>query len=690
MESINSTPPSPWHEGEKAIQRSVGVSERMDSIGKRVIRDHLIEQHREFYPLLPFVVLGAVDPEGRPWATLRAGKPGFLHAADMKTLRVAVTRDFSDPAERGMEEGDGIGLLGIDPTNRRRNRLNGAIHRSANDGFDIAVMQSYGNCPQYIQLRAPAFTRDPSVPSKSPNTTMTTLDARGRAIIEQADTFFVASYVDHEVSGRQVDVSHRGGKSGFVRVGDDGVLTIPDFPGNLFFNTLGNFQLNPKAGLVFIDFASGDLLQLTGTVEILLDSPEIATFQGAERLWRFTPQQIIHRPAGLPLRLEFQPDGWSPNSLMTGSWEDSDRHSKALALAKAWRPLRVSKLVDESSLVRSITLEPVDNLGLIPQQPGQHLPIRLTLPGMSAPVLRTYTLSSAPSDDAYRLSVKKEGVASNYLHSLAVGDLIEARAPAGNFTINAADRRPVVLLAAGIGVTPMIAMLRYLIYEGFRLRRTRPTWLFYSAKTKAERAFDTEIEALVAEAKDAVQVVRLLSNTDGAIEHEDYDIVGRFDVQMLREILPFDDYDFFICGPTGFMQASYDGLRQLNIDDERIHAEAFGPASLTRTTRSTAAPIPGPPPSTEPVAVAFLSSGKEARWTPDTGSLLELAEARGVDAPFSCRGGSCGSCATRIVEGAVAYTQLPSFKVSADQALICCSVPAAAANSAALRLHLDL
>lgn len=316
---------SPWHAGELALQRSVGVAERMAEIGKRVIRDHLIDQHRAFYPLLPFVVLGTVDPDGQPWATLRAGHPGFLQSPDSQTLSVAITRDFSDPAERGMEHGDGIGLLGIDPRNRRRNRMNGVLRRtsdnSSDSGFDISVVHSYGNCPQYIQLRAPEFVREPTIASARPVTSMTALDVRAREIISAADTFFVASSHKPASGPRQVDVSHRGGKAGFVRVDDDGVLTVPDFPGNLFFNTLGNLHLNPRAGLVFIDFASGDLLQLAGTVEIVLDAPELGTFQGAERLWRFTPQRIVHRPEALPLRLSFQPDGWSPSLLKTGSWD---------------------------------------------------------------------------------------------------------------------------------------------------------------------------------------------------------------------------------------------------------------------------------------------------------------------------------------------------------------------------------
>ncbi len=312
---------SPWHAGELAMQRSVGVAERMADIGKRVIRDHLLDQHRAFYPLLPFVVLGAVDPDGQPWATLRAGHPGFLQSPDPQTLHVAIPRDFGDPAERGMEDGDGIGLLGIDPRNRRRNRMNGVLRRVTESSFDISVVHSYGNCPQYIQLRTPEFTREPEIASPRPVISLTALDDRARDIIAKADTFFVASSHTPETEPRQVDVSHRGGKTGFVRVGDDGVLTVPDFPGNLFFNTLGNLHLNPRAGLVFIDFASGDLLQLAGTVEILLDTAEHGGFQGAERLWRFTPQRIVHRPEALPLRLAFQPDGWSPSLLKTGSWD---------------------------------------------------------------------------------------------------------------------------------------------------------------------------------------------------------------------------------------------------------------------------------------------------------------------------------------------------------------------------------
>ena len=314
------TQASPWHAGEIALQASVGMAERMDDIGRRVLRDHLIEQHRLFYPQLPFVVLGAVDANGDAWATLRAGEPGFLSSPDPHRLHVRLPREPDDPADAGMNGGDAIGMLGIELHTRRRNRLNGTIRRGHDDGFDVAVTQSYGNCPQYIQRRQFAFARDPSVPTTQATRVSERLDAAARTMIAEADTFFVASYVDRENGARQVDVSHRGGRPGFVRVDADDTLTIPDFAGNRFFNTLGNLHANPRAGLVFVDFETGDVLQLTGDAQVLLDAPEIATFRGAERLWRFTPRCVVHRPDALPLRCAFEPEGWSPQSLATGEW----------------------------------------------------------------------------------------------------------------------------------------------------------------------------------------------------------------------------------------------------------------------------------------------------------------------------------------------------------------------------------
>jgi len=287
---------SPWHAGELTLQKAVGVAERMDDLGRRAIRDFMPDQHRAFFAKLPFVVLGAVDTDGNPWATLLANQPGFMQSPTPYRLSIAAKPYPDDPAASGFDNGAAVGLLGIELQTRRRNRMNGVVQASSAAGFSVDVGESFGNCPQYIQVRDFELVRDPAIAPERQAVRLHELSEHARAMITRADTFFVASYIDNDAGERQVDVSHRGGNAGFVRLGDDGVLTIPEFAGNLFFATLGNFLINPKAGLVFTDFETGDLLQLSGSAQVILHSPEIASFQGAERLWRFTPRKTAGRP----------------------------------------------------------------------------------------------------------------------------------------------------------------------------------------------------------------------------------------------------------------------------------------------------------------------------------------------------------------------------------------------------------
>lgn len=671
--------PLPWHAGELALQSQAGALAKMDDVGRRYVRDYMPDQHREFFAQLPFVAIGAVAPDGAVWATLRAGRPGFLACPDPRRMTVAMAREAADPADAGLEDGSAIGLLGIDLATRRRNRMNGVLRHAEGQIAHIDVEHSFGNCPRYIQQRSVAFTRDPAVQTDIPPQVLDALDDRARALIASADTFFVASYADLPGAGRQVDVSHRGGRPGFVRLDSDGGMTIPDFAGNLFFNTLGNFMANPRAGVTFADFDSGELLQMSGRAEVIVDSPDIAAFQGAERLWRFFPDAIVRRARALPLRWAHDNAGASPSSLLTGNWDEAAGRRRAATLADRWRPFRVARIVDESSAVRSFHLEPADGAGRIAHRAGQFLPIRLAIPGRAKPVVRTYTLSVAPSDPGYRISVKRDGAASQHLHGhVKVGDIVQARAPAGAFTLEPAAGRPAVLLAAGIGVTPMLAMLRHIVYEGRRKQRVRPTWLFHAARTLHERAFSEEIASLQAQGGGAIRVVRLLSNPAGAQAGGDYDEAGRIDIDVLRRHLPLDDYDFYLCGPAPFMQSLYDALRALNIPDGRIHAEAFGRSSLVRQSPPGAQPqAPSPQPAAEPAPVFFRLSARQAQWNPGDGSLLDLAEQHGLSPEFGCRNGSCGTCRTRIVQGAVAYPRRPECTVPEGHALICCAAPAA-------------
>jgi uncharacterized protein len=676
---------SPFHAGEVQIQQQLGVAERMAAFGSRVIRPFLPDQHRQFYTQLPFLVLGAVDPEGEVWASLLEGEPGFLQSPDPTHLHIAARPAEGDPAAAGIAVGAAVGLLGIELPTRRRNRLNGLLSAVGADGLEVTVGHAFGNCPQYIDSRGVTLAEGPHNRAGAV-TRINGLDAAARALIGAADTFFVASYVDPPAAGegRAVDVSHRGGKPGFVAIEGDR-LCIPDYAGNLHFNTLGNLLLNPRVGLLFIDFATGDVLQLSGRATLHFEHPALAHFRGAERLWTVDVHTGVWRRGALSLR--FARGEASPNSLLTGSWEDAAASARAAGLAQQWRPFRVERIDNESASIRSFHLLPDDGEGLPPWLPGQHLPIRVRLAPDAAPEQRSYTLSSAPADGRYRISVKREGRVSQHLHdTLVVGSRIEVRAPAGQFHFDAAERRPAVLLSAGVGITPMIAMLRQLVFEGRRSRRFRRAVFIHGARSGADLAFAAEVEALAAVTQGAVRVLRALSRADASLTPgKDFHHSGRIDLALLREVLGFEDYDFYLCGPQAFMQSLYDQLRARRIPDDRIHAEAFGPSSLRRQPdHALSAPLM--PAATQPVPVLFADSAKEARWAPASGSLLELAEQRGLSPPYSCRGGHCGSCVTRVVEGRVTYAAAPAAPHGDDQALICCALPAAGVERLVLAL----
>ncbi|HSX70918.1 MAG TPA: pyridoxamine 5'-phosphate oxidase family protein [Pseudomonas sp.] len=662
---------SPWHAGERQLQEKVYASERMEVIGQKVIRDYMPDQHREFYQQLPFMVVGAVDADGRPWATLLEGPEGFVTSADPQHLFLASQLDAQDPAAAGLQAGNAIGMLGIELHTRRRNRINGMIQQASAAGFAVEVEHSYGNCPKYIQARS--YTRV-TVPAngKPLRQDFSGLDDYSSALIRAADTFFVASYVEHDDRRRSVDVSHRGGRAGFVRV-EGNRLTIPDYAGNLFFNTLGNLQANPIAGLLFVDFASGDMLQVSGRTELLLDSPLTKAFEGAERLWTVEVEQVVLRPGAVGIRWQFH--DYAPTSLATGTWAETEERVRQYEQRRQWQQWRVARVQQESSDIRSLFLAPLDNAS-VTFAAGQHLPMRLQA-GDEA-LVRTYSVSSAPSDGHIRISVKLQGKASRHLHEhVQVGDLLEVRSPLGSFTLVDETERPVVLIGAGVGITPMVSMARELVAQNRQHQRARHIHLFHSARSLAELPFREELSALQQQAAGLLHIHRALSSPGAKAQLErDYQLAGRLSFAQVKARLPLDDYDFYLCGPSGFLQDMYDGLRGLNIPDQRIHAEAFGPSALRRSQSEQPPSLEQPPAATVPVPVYFSASATEARWKPDSGSLLELAESRGLNPEFSCRGGSCGTCAARLVSGAVHYPNPPAQLPDGDKVLICCAVPA--------------
>lgn len=312
---------SPYHQGEVELHTRLGRAERQEAMARLIHRPFMVDQHREFFAQLPFVIAGSIDADAAPWASILFGAPGFLSTTDDTTFKIDTPVLKGDPFAENAKAGLPVSFVGIELQTRRRNRLNSIVRKAEGNQVITDVVQSYGNCPQYIHTRGMAFTRNPAQPFEPGYETFQEFDAAALDIITRADTFFVASHnpVDDPLTNGGVDVNHRGGNPGFVKI-EGNTLTIPDFRGNFAFNTLGNFVLNPKAGLVFIDFVSGDILQLTGTVELLWDmTPEISEFVGAERAWRFHLSHG-HRLAGAS-PLGFVDGEASPRTLQTGHWQ---------------------------------------------------------------------------------------------------------------------------------------------------------------------------------------------------------------------------------------------------------------------------------------------------------------------------------------------------------------------------------
>jgi hypothetical protein len=294
---------SPWHAGELAVQRRLGVDERMALVGPRAIRPYMIDEHRAFFAMLEMIFVGSLDADGNPWASVLSGPKGFLNPVNYQNLTVGARPAEGDPLGDGLAPGARLGLLGLDLTNRRRNRLNGRVSASGADGFTVTVDQSFGNCPKYIQTRRP-LALAPGVGEKAAPEAYAALTARDRRLIAAADTFFLAtaSGPGGEPPNDGVDISHRGGLPGFVTVEDDGRLIWPDYSGNRFFNTLGNIAGYPKAGLQFFDWERGDALLVSGEAQIVWDGAEVAARRGAERLVAVTPRKVRYLPRLLPRR----------------------------------------------------------------------------------------------------------------------------------------------------------------------------------------------------------------------------------------------------------------------------------------------------------------------------------------------------------------------------------------------------
>lgn len=284
-----------FHDGELSVQAQAGVQEQAHRIGQS-IRATIPSAAQAFLREPPLVLVGSRDTQGHVWASLLTGAPGFVEARDERTVHIGAMPTPGDPLWGTLRAGAMVGLLAIDLATRRRMRVNGMVARESGGGFVVRAQQVYANCPKYIQARHLEIVAQVPAPGIAQHGQR--LTPAQQDWIAGADTLFIASA--HPVGG--ADVSHRGGRPGFMQIVDTSTLLLPDYAGNTMFQTLGNIQAQPQAGLLLLDFERGATLQLSGTARLIWDQKRVATFAGAQRLIEIRISRTIEIAHASPLR----------------------------------------------------------------------------------------------------------------------------------------------------------------------------------------------------------------------------------------------------------------------------------------------------------------------------------------------------------------------------------------------------
>ena len=635
-------PNNPFHIGEITLQKIANIHEHVMSHAPQFIRSFMPDQHRMFYTDLPFLVVAIRDPNtGYMWSSLLENINAdtttttttstaavdtdsgiVVTSPDPSTLMIHARPVAGDALEHVFDMDDSytipssssqttqidVGILGIQFETARRNRVNGriTIHHNntsmSNNNKEqpqppliFKVDQSFGNCPQYIKPRKQWYRT--TVPTINTTTTVTDatiitnsgtsntkitprLSSRQVAWIETTETFFTATgYRDLNDENQETnarygnDASHRGGPPGFVQVvvttnGQEELQEIvwTEFNGNNFFNSLGNLIVDSRIGLCFPNFTNGGMLQITGTATV-----QMGNLQEGQRQVRMSIIAINEvSPGSLPIR-------WPSDQKKNDDDDEADDIY--------WSSLPVTKIVQETSNVKSFYFQRPATQNEPRFHAGQHLPIQLK---NGVEVLdRRYSISSSPfAADYYRISVKRHqhGKGSSYLHDhVKVGDCIKVGSPGGSFTLEkSSTQQPtsIVLISAGIGITPLLSMLHELSSSEPKKNVPNIYWI-HGAKNSKEHPFQNEMKALqesfaASHLKDKLQVRTLYSAPE---TNDTYDKVGRTTVQYVRDVVPTLTTDenvvVYMCGPLSFLADMEAGLIDIGVASKNILYETF-------------------------------------------------------------------------------------------------------------------
>lgn len=354
---------------------------------------------------------------------------------------------------------------------------------------------------------------------------------------------------------------------------------------------------------------------------------------------------------------------------------------------EGYRKFTIQRKVYEDELrsICSFHLVPHDNRPLPPFKPGQFLTFQLYIKTESdqqeqpKPTVRCYSLSDSSNPDDYRVSIKKippprdkpdapPGLASNYFQDhLNVGDILDVRAPSGNFVLDTTQEKPVVLIGGGIGLTPVLSMLNNIVESGSK----RETWFFYGVRNSSEHIMKEHFERIALENDNVHLHVCYSAPKDTDVEGKDYHYAERVSVDLFKRLLPSNNYQFYVCGPPPMMASIVEGLEEWGVPDEDVKFEAFGPATVKK---ARPAPEIAAAPTVE-LKVTFGKSRKTCAWDASVSSLLEFAEVNGVAIDSGCRVGNCNTCLTAVKAGEVIYVRDPDTMPETRSCLTCISVP---------------
>ena len=623
-----------FHPGELAVQQRADESDIAQRNGS-VVKKHIINGALPFIAQQVMTVISSTDESNQIWTSVLLGQQGFICALDDQHIIINPQQMIAQPADplwRNIEKNAQVGLVIIELSTRRRLRVNGNISLLDNGRYEVSVAQAYPNCPKYIQRRQPALSND-VLAYKTPKPQFgNALTPTQVELISNSDSFFVGSGVEHHHN----DASYRGGDPGFVSVINKHELLIPDYQGNSMFNTLGNFQSNPNAGLVFIDFVLNKLFQLTGTAEILWNQKDDTNSTGGtKRYWRFILK------------------GWQETQLPEGiNWTffDYSPHNPK-AESSTVLNLQVKDIVKQSEKIKVFRLTAKDGASLPAFEAGAHLPIDVKISAKNT-VQRHYSIISSSHDNRfYDIAVRQEKQGrggSNYLHSqLKIGDVLVAKSPANDFSLTSQGKHH-VLIAGGIGITPILAMLKVLSENGESYE------LHYSVKTSADLAFKDEITRL----------------TKG--EAHFYITQGVNGNRLnLPSLLATENKanHVYVCGPLNMIEAIKDTAENNSWQPSHIHYESFG-SSVQRKDKA--------------IEVNLKKSGKVIVINPKETILDGLLAAK-IAVPFECKRGECGMCATDYTEGTVDHRDVYLTKKEKAHSLCVC---VSRATSSAITLNL--